>query len=77
MTLQNISFTQTDISGITSLLFEEKTKEVIGNIIPEVEVRFGKIETSGKPYFNSDIGEKRFKDIIGRIEQLKSFISSR
>ena len=60
MTLQNISFTQTDISGITSVLFDQKTKEVIGNIIPEIEVRFGKIEisSSGKPFFNSDIGEK-------------------
>ncbi len=75
MTIQNISFTQTDISGITSLLFDEKEVEIIH---PEVEVRFGKSEvsSSGKPFFNTDVGEKRFNNIIGTIKQRKLYISS-
>jgi hypothetical protein len=75
MTIQNISFTQTDISGVSSLLFDEKVVEIID---PEVEVRFGKSEvsSSGKPFFNTDVGEKRFNNIIGTIKQRKLYISS-
>jgi 16S rRNA G966 N2-methylase RsmD/SAM-dependent methyltransferase len=74
MTIQNISFTQTDISSVSTLLFDEKAVEIIA---PEVEVRFGKSEvsSSGKPFFNTDVGEKRFNNIIGTIKQRKLYIS--
>jgi 16S rRNA G966 N2-methylase RsmD/SAM-dependent methyltransferase len=76
MTIQNISFTQADISGVSTLLFEEKEIEVIS---PEVEVRFGKTEISGsgKPFFNTDVGEKRFNTIIGTIKQRQLYSSSK
>jgi tRNA G46 methylase TrmB len=72
MTIQNISFTQTDVTGITSLLFDEKE---IQDISPEIEIRFGKIEISksGKPFFNSDVGIKRYNEVLNRIKYLKNY----
>ena len=74
MTIQNISFTHTDIMGITELLFDDKAVQTIS---PEVEIRFGKTEISksGKPFFNSDVGIKRFNEIISRIKYLNSHTS--
>jgi SAM-dependent methyltransferase len=76
MTIQNISFTKTDIEGIQNLLFEEKTTQLVEGISPEVEVRFGtlNISKSGKPYFNSSVEVDRFNQIINKLKAQKKYL---
>jgi len=76
MTIQNISFTKTDIEGIQNLLFEEKTSQLVEGISPEVEVRFGtlNISKSGKPYFNSSVEVDRFNQIINKLKAQKKYL---
>jgi SAM-dependent methyltransferase len=77
MTIQNISFTKTDIEGIQGLLFEEKTSNLVEGISPEIEVRFGSVGVSkyGKPFFNTNVELDRFNQLVNKLKAQKKYLS--